>query len=230
MHRCILCLLAVVCLCLPLRVQAHELATTDTGRLVGSTPPHLFYDDEDLFISVTDTAHTLNRAPAIASIISAMGTRTLAQAISTLPGFGVMYPTMVASFEAIEVRGVRTEKSEKVLFLLNGHRLNEPHSVSSFRFLSELPLDGVACIAVIRGPGSALHGDGAFLAVINIIMRDAGPDAETTASIGEGGNDALWQDLSLRHRQGDMNLFATYTHFETGAGGAPCSLISGVIA
>ena len=82
--------------------------------------------------------------------------------LDVIPGLTVSRD--VQGFHRIAVRGLRTDA--EVLFLLNGHRLN---SFYDGRALMNLPIENVERIEVIRGPGSALYGTGAFLGVVNIV-------------------------------------------------------------
>lgn len=115
------------------------------------------------------------KTAATVSVISAeelrrAGARTLYDALERLPGLSAGPGQFGDNF--IAVRGVRSTWSEKVLLLLDGHLLNDARSGSAtFQFLDSLPVDNIARIEVVRGPGSALYGANAFLGVINIITK-----------------------------------------------------------
>ncbi len=71
-----------------------------------------------------------------------------------------------------EVRGIRTDTSEKILVMIDGHRLNEPYTGSALaNVFSNLTVDFIKQVEIIRGPGSALYGANAFLAVINVVTK-----------------------------------------------------------
>jgi outer membrane receptor for ferrienterochelin and colicin len=137
----------------------------------------LFFEEQDL-VTATKRPTSLRKAPAIATIITAdeirnMGARNLLDVLKMVPGFGVStneFGTMM-----IEVRGVRTSVSEKILVMIDGHSLNRNTNGSAFVYnvASKLPVENIKQVEVIRGPGSALYGNSAFVATINVITRNA---------------------------------------------------------
>lgn len=57
--------------------------------------------------------------------------------------------------------------------MLNGHLVNHPRIGEAFTTFDDFPVENIKRIEIIRGPGSAMYGENAFLAVINIITFDA---------------------------------------------------------
>ena len=117
----------------------------------------------------------LRKTAATVNVITAedlrrMGARTIYDALTRVPGINVGHGQFAGNF--IAIRGVRTLSSEKVLLLIDGHLLNDVRSGSAtYQFLDSLPVNNIARIEVVRGPGSALYGANAFLGVINIITK-----------------------------------------------------------
>jgi iron complex outermembrane receptor protein len=66
--------------------------------------------------------------------------------------------------------GFRFDCGQNILLLFNGQRLNAFLPGNRFGG-EEYLLDNIERIEIIRGPGSALYGTGAFTAVINIISK-----------------------------------------------------------
>ncbi|NBW35492.1 MAG: hypothetical protein EBR30_10835 [Cytophagia bacterium] len=81
--------------------------------------------------------------------------------------------------------GFRFDSGQNMLLLFNGQRLNAFLPGNRFGG-EEYLLDNIERIEIIRGPGSALYGTGAFTAVINIISKKISSDgeAEGLASVG----------------------------------------------
>jgi outer membrane cobalamin receptor len=120
--------------------------------------------------------------------IRRIGARNLFDALRLVPGIGVTQTAL--GIREIEVRGVKTFFSEKVLFLLNGHPLDHNlNNAGSTWVYDDLPVDTIQRIEVVRGPGSALYGANAFLAVINIITQDAKDVDGVQTSAGWGSFD-----------------------------------------
>jgi outer membrane receptor protein involved in Fe transport len=127
----------------------------------------LLYGAEDTVALATRHEESVTRVPAVASSwtrgqIQALGARNVFEFLDFLPGFSVSRD--VQGFYRLGVRGLRSDP--EVLFLLNGHPMN---NVFDGRALAALPVENIERVEVIRGPGSAIFGAGAFLGVVNII-------------------------------------------------------------
>lgn len=99
------------------------------------------------------------------------GWRTLGQALASLPGFHTSYDRQYTYMGA---RGLALpdDYNTRLLFTLNGVRLNEP-TYDSVMAGHELPvdLDLIERIEVIPGPGGAVHGQNALFGVVNLVTR-----------------------------------------------------------
>ncbi len=102
--------------------------------------------------------------------IRALGARTIFDVLQQLPGMGVTLGHL--GYNIITLRGIQTKSSDKILFMLNGHMIMQPYSGSAVSsHLADLPVDYIARIEVVRGPGSTQYGANAFLGVVNIITK-----------------------------------------------------------
>jgi outer membrane receptor protein involved in Fe transport len=70
------------------------------------------------------------------------------------------------------------------LVLINGHRLAQSGSQSSFVDVSTIPLSAVSRVEILTDGASAIYGSDAVGGVINFIMRDDYQGAETQARYG----------------------------------------------
>jgi iron complex outermembrane receptor protein len=133
----------------------------------------------------------LSQAPANAFVITAAdielyGWRTLGDAMQSVPGFYVIHDR---NYSYLWVRGFGRpgDFTNRVLLQLNGHRMNDNVYGGGY-WLHDATFDirTIERIEVIKGPGSALHGDNAVFAVINVITKRAGkaPLVEAAAEIG----------------------------------------------
>ena len=73
----------------------------------------------------------------------------------------------------IAMHGVYASSQQKILFMLNGHRLNS-RAYSSANPDFSISLEKVKQIEVLRGPASSLYGNVALTSVINIITKNGG--------------------------------------------------------
>ena len=136
----------------------------------------MLLEGEDILTSSTGYSKPARLAPSVATVITAaeikeMGATTVFEALESVPGLHV-YPLFNLLAPAITIRGIHTGQSQEVLLLRNGLPIKDPgigRMVGAYR----APVSNIARIEVIRGPGSAVHGAGAFAGVINIITKDA---------------------------------------------------------
>lgn len=155
-----------------------ETPANDTAEVTAAADDDLlmFYEENEL-VTATRRTTSLRRAPAIASIITAaeirnMGARNLMDVLKTVPSIGVSIDEFGRSL--VEVRGVRTLTSEKILLMLDGHKLNDAWSGSAIaNVYNDLPVENIRQVEIVKGPGSALYGSNAFVAVINVVTKDA---------------------------------------------------------
>lgn len=151
----------------------------------GGSDLELFWDPAELIVSTTRTPKKLTRAPALATIVTAdqirkMGAQTLIDVVRRYPGFGVSVNNI--GNEVIDVRGLKSYHGEKVLVMIDGHRVNESHSGGTAWTFTDMTLDNVERIELVRGPGSALYGENAFAGVINVITRRYYAENETNVN------------------------------------------------
>ena len=157
------------------------------------------YDEELGWLQEVEVAsgqaEPLSEVPAPVTVINSdmitnIGARTLKDVLITyVPGM-----TYVQSQSDMNVaqRGIYGRSQQKTLILLNGHRLNsQAYSNANPDF--SISLDKLACIEVLRAPGSSLYGNVALTAVINLITKK-GTDingTEVSVSIGNYGQRKL---------------------------------------
>jgi outer membrane receptor for ferrienterochelin and colicins len=131
-------------------------------------------------------------APSAVSVVTAReiriyGYRTLADVISSVPGFNI---TNDRNYSYVGVRGFQRpgDYNSRVLVLVDGHRMNEPNYDMAY-LGTEFPVDLelIERVELIRGPSSSIYGTNAFFAVINVVTRK-GRDFKGVQVLGEGGS------------------------------------------
>jgi vitamin B12 transporter len=112
--------------------------------------------------------------------------RTLVEALRSVPGVDVVRNGGLGSRVAVHLRGTQ---SDQVLVLVDGVELNDPSGTGRGADLSQLPVENIERIEILRGPQSTLYGADAIGGVINVITRKgAGPLAgDVTAEGGSFG-------------------------------------------
>ncbi len=156
-------------------------------------------EKSEKYVSIaTKNLQEVSKAPSIVTVITAgeiekIGARTLPDILRTVPGFDFVKAGDFGDIN-IGVRGVR-EATDRVKLLIDGHSLNTPYSGGIDFFFDDLPLRNVKKIEIIRGPGSALYGANSFLAVINIVTKEASDIDGIEVATGFGTYDT--QDYSV---------------------------------
>lgn len=138
----------------------------------------LAYGDKSTISIATGSAQPLSRAPAVATVITArdieaMGATDLDQALESVPGLHVSMNN-VGQNPIYGLRGIATRLNPQVLMLVNGIPITNVFWGDRSQLWGGMPLENVARIEVIRGPGSALYGADALSGVINIITKKSG--------------------------------------------------------
>jgi outer membrane receptor for ferrienterochelin and colicins len=112
---------------------------------------------------------SVSKAPSSVTVftqaeITRMGIRTLERLLNFVPGFQGTTDNGNGLFR-VATRGRSTTAHEYVLVLVDGQRLNDVYSGGA---TDALATENIEQVEIIRGPGSALYGANAFLAVVNI--------------------------------------------------------------
>jgi outer membrane receptor protein involved in Fe transport len=129
----------------------------------------------------------------------ALGIETVWEALALVPGMqAVRDPDATPS---VIVRGVDFPfNSGNVKVLVNGVSLSRQNAGLNGIVL-QIPIAEVERIEVIRGPGSVVYGDFAFMGLVNILTRRPGARAFLRGSEGEalsGGGSYTWQHAAGR--------------------------------
>lgn len=134
--------------------------------------------------------------------IRRLGASTLDELLNLVPGMRTY--TFVGSDSSgkavVESRGIYNPNGYMVLLLIDGQRINSQYTgnfTGANRWISLTPYQRVE---VVRGPGSALYGGNAMLAVINLVSRTE--QAEQEAFVEVGGS----QHKRAGVQTGDGNL------------------------
>jgi iron complex outermembrane receptor protein len=125
----------------------------------------------------TGSGLPLSRTPAVASVITAddieaMGATDIDTVLETVPGVHLARSTQ-GDTPLYVIRGINLGFNPQVLMLINGVPITTVYTGNRGSGWGGLPIQHVARIEVIRGPGSALYGADAFAGVINVITKTA---------------------------------------------------------
>lgn len=150
----------------------------------------LVYGNKAAVTIATGSSQSLRRAPAVATVITpediaASGATDLDDILETVPGLHVNRGFNFNS-PLYVIRGVVNQFTPQVLMLQNGIPVTTLLVGNKGNLWGGLPLENVARIEIIRGPGSALYGADAFSGIINIITKTAADTPGTRIGAGVG--------------------------------------------
>lgn len=160
------------------------------------------YGSGDFITISTGRLQPLNEAPSIATVITAqdiraMGATDLDEVLETVPGLHVSRSALAYN-PIYMIRGITTDFNPQVLVAINGIPITNSFIGDRNQIWGGMPVEAIARIEVIRGPGSATNGADAFAGVINIITKTAEDIERPEAGIRAGSfnTQQAWTTLS----------------------------------
>jgi len=161
-------------------------------------------------------------APASVTVLTAedfrnYGYRTLADALRSVRSVHVTYDRNY-SYLGMRGFGLASDYNNRVLFLVDGHRLND-NIYDGALFGNEFILDAESIdrVEIVRGPGSSLYGSNAFFGVVNVLTKrgEQLDGAELSASAGSFGAYRGRASYGRRLEDGaDVLVSGSYHHAE----------------
>lgn len=155
-------------------------------------------------------AETTGEAPVPVTLITEdmlkiIGARTLKDAlIAYVPGM-----TDIACNEEMNIamRGIYSSGQEKILIMLNGHRINS-YSTNTATPDFSISLEKVKQIEVLRGPASSLYGGVALTGVVNIITKEGSDVDGTKFRLGLGNYGQTKADILFGKKFMKLDIMA----------------------
>lgn len=167
-------------------------AQTDEDELA------LAYGDQRSVSIAAGSRQPLRQAPAVASVITAeaiqaMGAVDLDEVLESVAGLHV--GRAANQYMPLYIfRGIYSQFTAQVLLLQNGVPMTTSFVGNKGNVWAGYPVEHIARIEVIRGPGSALYGADAYAGVINIITKSAADTPGTRVGLrgGSFGSRDAW--------------------------------------
>ena len=158
--------------------------------------------------TASNQAESLAEVPVPTTLITAemienSGARNLQEVLAAyVPGMNIIDCNDDIN---IAMRGIYSNTQEKILIMLNGHRLNSYATNTAAPDFS-ISLEKVKQIEVLRGPASSLYGDVALTGVVNIITKQGADVDGILAKVGAGNYGQIKADAILGKRYFDIDL------------------------
>jgi len=169
----------------------------------------------NLDVSVaTKTEMTMQEAPSIVSVITGdeirnMGARNITDVLRTVPGFDITHTIEVPNHTP-HVRG--SGELLTIKMMINSHSFRGTDGQMALLF-DMLPVRSIRRIEIIRGPGSALYGTGAFFGVVNIITKEGG-DVPSGITLEGGSYGTIKPSGEFSYKDDDFKAYI-YADFHT---------------
>jgi outer membrane receptor for ferrienterochelin and colicins len=185
-------------------LKLEELMKLDAGQVFGAS----------------ERLQPVTEAPASVSFVTAedierFGYRTLADILRGVRG---LYVSDDRNFSFVGARGFGKpgDYNSRILLLVNGHRVND-NVFGQAEIGAEFGLDPavVERVEIIRGPASALYGDSAFFAVINVITKSGASLNGGSLALDTGTLGTRLARAAMGHRFAngvDLAVSGTYEH------------------
>ncbi len=190
-------------------------ALLEAGNLAESDIVSIFDDATE---RVTETRLNIDHTPSVVSVLNhaemgALGIKTLFEALSILPGV----ETSINQFgiKKVTIRGFDnpiTYTFDKALLVVDGVRI-EMGMMGNSSFYLDLPIDVIERIELLRGPGSALYGPGAFNGVINVITRQSST-AGNGLFFSIGSHDYLMGGVRQHYKIGEETVLHADLYYQ----------------
>ena len=165
-----------------LRILISAVLLTATSRVLAEALTveeelESLYGDAEFVSIATGSRQHISQAPATATVITAediqaMGATDLDQVLEIVPGLHVSVSTNRYN-PVYAIRGIYSGTNPHVLVLINGIPITNAYLGNRNQVWGGMPVENIARIEVVRGPGSALFGADAFAGTINIITKTA---------------------------------------------------------
>jgi len=175
---------------------------------------------EEKYIKSASKYHqTPEEAPSSISIITAKeieayGYESLPEILNAQKG---IYSSNDLMSDQIGVRGFGLNNNNRILLLIDGHRLN-PYQIDFAPIgpILGFNLSNFEKIEIVRGPGSTLYGSNAVHGVVNLITRNEGDSYIPAISLKYGSNHKKFIGVrAAKHIDEDLSVSLLGNYYET---------------
>ena len=136
---------------------------------------------------------------------------TLTQALNKLANLSFTQNGGPGTLSSVFVRGM---SSQRILVLIDGVRYNNPTAIGAAAEFSQIMLNNVEQIEIIKGAQSGVWGCDASGAVINIITSNAKKGSHANLNLEYGAYDTLQTSLSASYATKKYDMLASGSYFD----------------
>ena len=175
-----------------------------------------FYGSEEMVAIATGMKTQIYKAPAVASVFTAeqiknMGATDIDDVLEAVPGLHISRSANGYN-PLYTFRGVHSVYNQQILMLINNIPITNSFAGNRNQTWGGMPVEAIARIEVIRGPGSAIYGADAFAGVINIITKNADDIKKNELSVRAGSDNTQNAWFTLGGNIGEVK-YATIVEY-----------------
>jgi vitamin B12 transporter len=189
------------------------VVASSVGVRAGQAQPPQAMDP--VVVTATKVATPAERVGASVTVVTEEEIRALnigrvEEALRLVPGVEIQRSGGPGKTASIKIRGAN---ASQVQVLVDGMRVKSP--TLGILDLSELSLDAVERIEIVRGPQSALHGADAIGGVVNIILKKGQGPPKGSVSVEAGSYETVRQTANVQGAFGRFNFNVSASHYDT---------------
>jgi len=210
------------------------IAITSIGAApVMAESPASAQEMDDLVVTATRLATPRGELASSVSVITAEDIqrrqfRNVPQALRSVPGLHVVQTGGAGQQTSVFMRGAN---SNHTLVLIDGVEVSDPSSPAGAVDFSNLWLDNIERIEIVRGPQSTLYGSDAIGGVIQITTRRGAGKLHGAGKLEGGSDNTVNQQASVAGSTEKVNYSFGLMHTDTdGDSVTPARLRNGVSA
>jgi len=136
----------------------------------------------------------------------------LSDLLRTVPGVDIVQSGGVGSITSAFLRGAN---SNHTLVLLDGIKLNDPSSPSGAVDFSNLRVDDIERVEILRGPQSVLYGSDAIGGVIQLFTKEGAGKPSLTISSEVGSLGTVYEQLDVSGSTNRLGYSASIARLDT---------------
>jgi vitamin B12 transporter len=206
----------VVALLIPHLAVAQDVPATEERKADAAPPsPADTRQTDPVVVTATKVDTPQSHLGAAVTIIGEDELRTFnyagaEEALRSVPGVEIARSGSLGKTTSIRIRGANPEQ---VIVLVDGLRVSSP--TQGLSELSELTLDGIDRIEVVRGPQSTLYGADAIGGVVNIITKKGQGPPQASLWIEGGSYGTIREQANVQGSFGGFNYNLSGSRYDT---------------